>query len=143
MRSGMITRQFRGARPGFAGFGLGSDPCVENFWSAACWFGSGGAQSLGVDPGAATISVTPPPISNCAGTLQADGTCVPVPQPNDPNNTTGAITATGGNIQDAYGNWVNQTTNSANVPQNSTAGTGYLWVLGIAAAAIFFMSGRR
>ena len=122
--------------------GLGaSDPCAENFWSAACWFGSGNyagsAESLGLENRAAGINVTPPPVSNCAGTLAPDGSCKPVVQPNDPNNSTGALTASGGNFQDTYNTWAGSIQESANVPQSNT--TGILWIAALLAGAIFLM----
>lgn len=127
MGSQMLTRTW----------GLGNavsstyNACAENFWSAACWFTPQGAQSLGIDNAPGTIAVTPPPVSNCAGTLNADGTCTAVISPNDPSGTAQTLTDTGGNYQNAFQNWVTGVTNSAQVGTNNTAGTGYLWMAAI------------
>ena len=162
MRGALRPQRASGVRPGFAGFGgiqqgLGSDPCAENFWSAACWFGTSGSQALGVDPGAATIKVTPPPTSACAGTIGVDAngkwTCTQVASPNDSNNTQGQLATNGEDFQKAWQDWIDSTTASANVPQLNTAeggigsnlsnlltGSSPFWLIGIAAAAIFIFS---
>jgi hypothetical protein len=117
--------------------------CSENFWSAACWFTPGGAVSGGFENPAGTISVTPPPVANCAGTLNPDGTCTPYAQPNDADDSTDTLNATGGNFQSIWQTWVNGVINSANVPGNNTAGTGYIWVaVGIGALVLLTMKGK-
>lgn len=128
--------------------GLGySDPCRENFWSAACWFGSSSAQSLGIDSGAATIDVTAPPVSACAGTIGVDAngkwTCSQVVSVNDPNSTQGQLATNGEDFQAAYQAWIEKTRKSANTPDNNTAGTGIFWMIGLAAVAILLLKGGR
>lgn len=51
---------------------------------------------------AGAIPVTPPPISSCAGTLNADGSCTMAPSVNDPNNTAGGLAT---NAQDFTSQW--------------------------------------
>lgn len=118
-----------------------SSACDENFWSAACWFGPARAQSMGFENPSGTITVTPPPVSRCAGTIQADGSCLALPSVNDPSGTAGQLDP--GNIQTDWADWAARTSASANVPQGNTAGTGWIWIgLGLAAgAAVLF--GRR
>ena len=118
--------------------GLGSDPCVENFWSAACWFGTTGAQSLGIDIAPGTIPIPSPLLSKCAGTINSDGSCTPVPSVNDPNNTAGIFTP--GNIQKDWSKWAADMSASANVPQSNTSGSGWLWLI---VGAIALMSFNR
>lgn len=113
-----------------------SAACAENFLSAACWFGQKGSQAVGLEHPSGTITVTPPPVSSCAGVLNADGSCSVLAQPNDPNNTTEALNSSDENFIDEWNAWVERTRSSANVPQDNTAGTGPLWMLGLAAVGI-------
>lgn len=148
-----------GARSAFVGFnGLGGlsslDPCRENFWSAACWFGSQGSQALGIDSGPGTINVTPPPTSACAGTIGVDAngkwTCTQVAGVNDKDNTQGQLSTNGEDFQQQWNDWIERTRASANVPESNTAGSIFgtgsltgsspLWLLGIAGVAILFFS---
>ena len=117
--------------------GLRGDPCRENFWSAACWFGAGGSQALGIDSGPGTIGLKPLPVSNCAGTLNADGSCTAAPGVNDPEGTA----VSSGNFNAELERWAAGLSSSANVPGNNTAGTGALWIAG-GVLVLLFLVGR-
>jgi len=129
----MITRlslRGLGAEQGYVAGTISA--CKENFWSAACWFGPKTSQ----DP-VGSISTSAPPLSNCAGVLSADGSCAPFAQPNDPGNSTGVLTDSGGNFQNIYASWVGSI-ESAVVPQGG--GVNW-WLVGGAVALVIGLTG--
>jgi hypothetical protein len=142
MLAGMGTRALMGMR------GLGSDPCLEDFWSAACWFGSGGAQALGVDNGAATMTIPTAPVPACAGTISVDSlgnrVCTQVAGVSDSNDTQSQLPTGGQYDAQAWNAWIQAIRDSANVPGNNTAGSGYVWlaVAGIGLVAVMAMKGK-
>ena len=104
--------------------------CQENFWSKACWFPGADAP--------ASIPVTPMPVSSCAGTLNADGSCTAVDSVNDPNATASELSPSGFGTQ--LEQWVTGMQTGATTPSagmsSSTVwlliGGGVLLLIGIA-----------
>lgn len=114
-----------------------SAACAENFWSSACWFGPSRAQSMGFENPAGTITPPAPPVSRCAGSINFDGTCMALPSVNDPKNTAGYFD--GGNIQTEWGEWADRASQTANVPEGNTAGSGWVW-LGLGLGVVVLVS---
>lgn len=72
----------------------------------------GGTVADQVNP-AATITPSPMPVSACAGTLNADGTCTMVSSVNDPNATASQLSTNQQDFADQLAAWRQAMQNSA------------------------------
>ena len=89
---------------------------------------------------AAYIPVTPRPVSTCAGTLNADGTCTPVTGVNDPNATQGTTSANSAySTPNTITDWINGMQTGATL--DTSSGVNWLLIGGLALVLVVGLAG--
>ena len=68
----------------------------DDFWELGCYFGYEKKNIVDMKV------PTSPPISTCAGTLRADGSCVMAPSVNDPKNTAAGLSTNDQNFAEEW-----------------------------------------